>query len=253
MDKLFHLTLFSGHVITYPCWYQSWSMLIKGATELPDSVVLLPHTTHVWQCHIASIRNIQFLWLCHKLLMKMLLVEIINETSWYRLILKRYDILAVGEYLTWSVINIKVHNTCQDLWTLFWYILSYCWGALQANFTNILQDYFSDTVVSYDCPKCPWSNPEGHRWIEHSIRNLFYNLDKTRHSIAMCIVWRYNDKTVLLRDTVHQISRGRSGGPYHITTQFYFDPVMSKIQNSINIYPRIWRRLTCPTQDFGNP
>ena len=27
---------------------------------------------------------------------------------------------------------------------------------------------------------------------------------------------------------------------------------MSKIQNSFNIYPCIWRRLTCPTQDFGN-
>ena len=78
-------------------------------------------------------------------------------------------------------------------------------------------------------------------------------------------------KTVLLCDTVHQISRGettaagltagqprprtprgRSGGPYHVTTQFYFYPVMSKIQNSSNIYPWIWCRLTCPTQDFGN-
>ena len=79
----------------------------------------------------------------------------------------------------------------------------------------------------------------------------------------------YNNKTVLLRDRVHQISRGesaaagltagqprpltplrRSGGPYHVTTQFYFYPVMSKMQNSINIYPWIWRRLACPTQDF---
>ena len=83
-----------------------------------------------------------------------------------------------------------------------------------------------------------------------------------------------NNKTVLLRDTVHQISRresgagadlrsarrprtplGRSGGPYHVTTQFYLYPVMSKIQNSINIYPWIWRRLTCPMPNsrFRNP
>ena len=80
-----------------------------------------------------------------------------------------------------------------------------------------------------------------------------------------------DNKTVLLRDTVHQISRGesaaagltagqprpgtprgRSGGPYHVTTQFYFYPVMSKIQNSINIYPWIWRRLTCPSQETRN-
>ena len=27
---------------------------------------------------------------------------------------------------------------------------------------------------------------------------------------------------------------------------------MSKIQNSINIYQLIWRRLSRPTQDFGN-
>ena len=47
--------------------------------------------------------------------------------------------------------------------------------------------------------------------------------------------------------------RGRSGGPYHVTTQFYFYPVMSNIQNSINIHTWILRRLTCPTQDFGNP
>ena len=46
-----------------------------------------------------------------------------------------------------------------------------------------------------------------------------------------------NNETVLQRDTVHQISRGRSGGPYHVITQFYFYPVISKQQNSINIYP----------------
>ena len=34
--------------------------------------------------------------------------------------------------------------------------------------------------------------------------------------------------------------QGRTGGPYHVTTQFYFYPVMSKIQNSINIHPWIW-------------
>ena len=81
----------------------------------------------------------------------------------------------------------------------------------------------------------------------------------------------YNNKTVSLRDTVHQISRresaaamlttdrpqpltprGRSGGPYHITTQLYFYPMMSKIQNSTNIYLWIWCCLKCPTQDFGN-
>ena len=78
--------------------------------------------------------------------------------------------------------------------------------------------------------------------------------------------WK-NNKTVLLRDTRGESAAaglttgqprprtplGRTGGPYLITTQFYFNPVMSKIQNSINIYPRILRRLTCPTQVFGNP
>ena len=45
---------------------------------------------------------------------------------------------------------------------------------------------------------------------------------------------------------------GRSGGPYHVTTQFSFYPVMSKLQHSINIYPWFWNRLTCPSQDFRN-
>ena len=81
-----------------------------------------------------------------------------------------------------------------------------------------------------------------------------------------------NNKTVLLRDTVHQISRGesaaagltagqlrpltprgKSGGPYHVITQFYFYPVMSKLQNSIIIYPWYWRHLTYASQDFRNP
>ena len=76
-----------------------------------------------------------------------------------------------------------------------------------------------------------------------------------------CSCW-YNNKTVLLRDTVHQISWGesaaagltagqprpltpqrRSDGLYHITTQFYFYPMMSKLQNSINTYPWFWRRV----------
>ena len=34
-----------------------------------------------------------------------------------------------------------------------------------------------------------------------------------------------------------------SGGPYQMTTQFNFYPVMSKLQNSINNYPWCWRRL----------
>ena len=58
-----------------------------------------------------------------------------------------------------------------------------------------------------------------------------------------------NNKTVFLRDTVLQISRGesaaagpltpqrRSSEPYHVITQFYFYPVMSKLQNSIIIHP----------------
>ena len=33
---------------------------------------------------------------------------------------------------------------------------------------------------------------------------------------------RYKHKTVQLRDTVHQLSLGRSGGLYHVTTQFYY-------------------------------
>ena len=45
----------------------------------------------------------------------------------------------------------------------------------------------------------------------------------------------YNNKTVLLRDTVHQISRGESAAAELTTGQFYFYPVMSKMQNSINI------------------
>ena len=55
------------------------------------------------------------------------------------------------------------------------------------------------------------------------------------------VLW-YNNKTVLLRDTVHQIPPGESavagmfGGSYHVTTQFYSYPVMSNVQNSINIY-----------------
>ena len=44
----------------------------------------------------------------------------------------------------------------------------------------------------------------------------------------------------------------RGMSPYHVTTQFYCYPVMSKIQNSINIYPWFSRRLTWRTRDFGN-
>ena len=52
-------------------------------------------------------------------------------------------------------------------------------------------------------------------------------------------------KMVLVSDTVHETSRGsrrpltprgRSGGPYHETTQFYFYSIISKPQNSINIH-----------------
>ena len=76
---------------------------------------------------------------------------------------------------------------------------------------------------------------------------------KILHDIEL----RYN-KTLLLRDTVPHISRGesaaarltagqpqlltprrRSDGVYHVTTQFCFYPVMTKIQNSTNIYPWI--------------
>ena len=46
-----------------------------------------------------------------------------------------------------------------------------------------------------------------------------------------------------------QSPRGTSDGPYHVTTQFYFYPVMSNIQHSINIYLWFWRRLKCRTQD----
>ena len=38
--------------------------------------------------------------------------------------------------------------------------------------------------------------------------------------------------------------RWRTGGPYHVTTKFYFYPMISNLQNSINIYPWFWRRLT---------
>ena len=37
---------------------------------------------------------------------------------------------------------------------------------------------------------------------------------------------------------------GISGGPYHVNKQFYFYPVMSKIQNWINNFPCFWRHLT---------
>ena len=60
-------------------------------------------------------------------------------------------------------------------------------------------------------------------------------------------IWCSN-KTVLLRDMVHQTPEGSqrppgwpaaadylSDGPYHITTQFYFHRVMSKLQYSRNI------------------
>ena len=37
------------------------------------------------------------------------------------------------------------------------------------------------------------------------------------------------------------------GGLYHITTEFYFYPVMPKLKNSINIYAWFWHRLGYPT------
>ena len=46
--------------------------------------------------------------------------------------------------------------------------------------------------------------------------------------------------------------RGISDAPYHVTTRCYLYPAVSKMQNSINMYSWFWRRLTCPTQDFGN-
>ena len=39
-----------------------------------------------------------------------------------------------------------------------------------------------------------------------------------------------------------------SDGMYHVTTQVYLYPMMSKVQNSINTYPWFWRRLTCSAQ-----
>ena len=76
-------------------------------------------------------------------------------------------------------------------------------------------------------------------------RNTGLRMRRSKHFLENL---NYNDKTVLLRETVHQISRGESAADGLTAV-----PVMSKIQNSINIYPWIWRRLTCPTQDFGNP
>ena len=46
--------------------------------------------------------------------------------------------------------------------------------------------------------------------------------------------------------------QGRSSGPYHTTAPFYFYPVISELQNSINICPWFRQVLLCPTQDFRN-
>ena len=80
-----------------------------------------------------------------------------------------------------------------------------------------------------------------------------------------------NNKTVLLCDTVHQISRGesaaagvtagqprpltprgRSGGPYHVITQFYFYPVMSKIKK-FNPYLPVNLTLKVSNSRFRKP
>ena len=75
-----------------------------------------------------------------------------------------------------------------------------------------------------------------------------------------------NNQTVLLRDTVHQTSRGESAVPglttgqprpltawvmsasSDLTAPFF----VSKLQNSINIYPGFWHRLTSLIQYFKN-
>ena len=107
-----------------------------------------------------------------------------------------------------------------------------------------------------------------------SVRNaciLFLSFKAEMVQGGKILPHEYNNKTVLLRDTVHQTSRGESAavgltagqprpltprgmsrGPYHVTTQFYFYPVISQIQNLINIYPWFWCRLMCPIQDYGN-
>ena len=43
---------------------------------------------------------------------------------------------------------------------------------------------------------------------------------------------------------------GRSAGTYYATTQFYFYPVMSKVQNSINIYPWFLTSLNVSNSRF---
>ena len=85
---------------------------------------------------------------------------------------------------------------------------------------------------------------------------------------ALTLTW-YNNKRVLYHDTVHKISWGESVAAglttapaadsqreiwwnvsHNYTVLFLSRDV--KNTNSINIYPWIWRRLTCQTQDFGN-
>ena len=191
--------------------------------------------------------------------------------------------LLVGPWMGCPFTDLGAEGCCHSLYTLLFCFVLYC--------THV------PTFMSWK--KCCLPHAS------HLIRKLILNLCKKQSDIALISLesfcnepmgikfrsfgkwfratfsnavstWfgglRYNNKTVLLSDTVHQISRGesvaarltagqprpltpggRSGGPYHVTTQFYFYPVMSKIQNSINVYPWIWRRLTCPTQDFGNP
>ena len=77
------------------------------------------------------------------------------------------------------------------------------------------------------------------------------NFPKNFENFVWILSRKYNNKTVLVCHPVHQTSQGELVAA-RLTAQFYFYPVMSKLQNSINIYLRFWCRLACPTQIFRN-
>ena len=104
-------------------------------------------------------------------------------------------------------------------------------------------------------------------FLSHDIKNTKFNqylpVDLTSLNVSNSrflkpvMFWRWRHHGVALWPTV---SPAAADSPREIWwtvsrnfTVLFLSHDIKKIQNSINIYPWIWRRLTCPTQDFWNP
>ena len=108
---------------------------------------------------------------------------------------------------------------------------------------------FSEWCNYFSLHLIPWSVAQVHT-------QIFVRISRTllMHRVFQTCVFDFyihnqHSPSNILRE-VSGRSAMISDGSYHVTTEFSFYPVVSKIHNSISIYPYFSRRLTYPTRNF---